>query len=97
MMDFNIQEYEINAFFRKQEELYDEFEEKTDATKYKIKQVVLKILSDANIIKSTNEKILMKPLVESTTAKLILIERDETYLKALLMDRHEIEMIKGTL
>jgi hypothetical protein len=97
MMDFEIQEYEINAFFRKQEELYDEFDKKSDATKYKLKQVIFKILSDATLIKSTKNKTIIKPLIETATAELILKDTDESYLKALLMDEHEIAMIKGLL
>jgi len=97
MMDFDIQEYEINAFFRKQEEFYEEFDKKSDATKYKIRQVVFKILSDATLIKSTKDKIIIKPIIETTTAKLILEDTDESYLKALLMDEYEIAMLKGSL
>jgi len=97
MMDFEIQEYEINAFFRKQEELYDEFDKKSDATKYKLKQVIFKILSDATLIKSTKNKTIIKPIIETATAELILKDTDESYLKALLMDAHEITMIKGSL
>jgi len=97
MMDFEIQEYEINAFFRKQEELYGEFDKKSDATKYKIRQVVFKILSDATLIKSTKDKIIIKPLIETATAELIVKDTNESYLKALLMDTHEITMIKGSL
>ena len=93
MLDFQIQDYEINAFFRKQEETYEEFAKKSDASKYKIKQVVIKILADATLIKSTKEKTIVKPIIESKTAKLILEDSDKSYLKALLMNDNEISML----
>ena len=96
MLDFQIQEYEINAFFRKQEEIYEEFAKKSDASKYKIKQVIIKILADATLIKSTKEKIIIKPIIESKTAKLILKDSDKSYLKALLMNDNEISMLGAT-
>ena len=93
MMDFDIQEYEINTFFRIQEELHKEFDEKTDATKYKLKQVVFKILADATLIRSTKEKFIVKPIIETTTANLILKDTDQSYLRALLMNENEIAML----
>ena len=93
MMDFDIQEYEINSFFRKQEEEYEEFAKKSDATKYKLKQVVFKILADATMIKATKEKTIVKPLIENTTANLIAKDSDTSYLKAMLMNDTEISMM----
>ena len=93
MMDFEIQEYEINGFFRKQEEKYEEFAKKSDATKYKLKQVIFKILADATLLKSTKEKTIIKPLIENTTANLIVQDSDKSYLKAMLMSDEEISMI----
>lgn len=93
MMDFDIQEYEINAFFRKQEEEHEEFFKKSDATKYKIKQVLFKILADATMIKSTKEKTIMKPLMENITANMIVKDSDISYLKAMLMNDAEIAMM----
>ena len=93
MMDFDIQEYEINTFFRKQEEMHEEFDKKSDATKYKLKQVVFKILADATLIQSTKEKTIVKPIIETTTANLILKDTDQSYLRALLMNENEITML----
>lgn len=93
MLDFKIQDYEINAFFRKQEEIHEEFAKKSDASKYKIKQVVMKILADATLIKSTKEKTIIKPIIEPRTATLILEDSDKSYLKALLMNDNEISML----
>ena len=93
MMDFDIQDYEINTFFRKQEEEHEEFAKKSDATKYKLKQVIFKILADARMIKSTKEKTIIKPLVENVTANLIVKDSDVSYLKAMLMSDAEISMM----
>ena len=93
MMDFDIQEYEINTFFRLQEEQYKEFDTKTDATKYKLKQVIFKILADATLIRSTKEKTIVKPIIETNTANLILQDSDKSYLIALLQNEHEIAML----
>jgi len=93
MMDFDIQEYEINTFFRQQEEQHEEFDKKTDVTKYKLRQVIFKILADATLIRSTKEKTIVKPIIETTTANLILKDTDSGYLRALLMNENEISML----
>lgn len=92
MMDFDIQEYEINTFFRIQEELHEEFDNKSDATQNKLKQVMFKILADATLIKSTKEKTIVKPVIETRTVDLIFKDTDKSYLVALLMNEHEIAM-----
>lgn len=93
MMDYQIQEYEINTFFRKQEELHEILDKKSDATKGKLKQVLFKILADATLIKSTRDKTIVKPILETMTANLILKDTDRSYLKALLMNENEISML----
>ncbi len=93
MLDYDIQEYEINTFFRQQEELHEVYAKKSDATKYKLKQVVFKILADSNLIKSTLNKTIIKPYIDTDIAKSILNDSDESYLRALLMSESEIVML----
>ena len=93
IMDNILQEYEINAFFRKKEEDHEVFDEKSDATKKKLKQVMLKMLADADILTTTKERVLVKPYVDSTISKMIADDSDESYLKALLMNDSEIAML----
>lgn len=88
-----LQEYEINAFWRKKEEEQKILHEKSDATKKKLKQVMLKILADAGILNSTKDRGIVKPYVSDVTARLILEDSDESYLKALLMNDSEIRML----
>jgi len=93
IMDNILQEYEINAFLRKKEEEHEVFDEKSDATKKKLKQVVLKILADSDILNSTKERVIIKPYIDTGIARMILDYSDQSYLKALLMNDSEIAML----
>ena len=93
IMDTVLQEYEINAFLRKKEEEHEIFDVKSDATKKKLRQVMLKMLADADILTSTKERVVVKPYVDAAISKMIADDSDETYLKALLMNDSEIEML----
>jgi hypothetical protein len=95
MLDTHLQSYEINAFFRTEEEVHPSLEEKSEKTKQKLKQVMLRILSDADILTSTREKVIMKPYIDDALAKMILKESDESYLRALLQSESDIANIKG--
>ena len=93
IMDNILQEYEINAFLRKKEEAYEVFDEKSDATKKKLKQVMIKILADSDILNSTKERVIIKPYIDTGIARMILDDSDENYLRALLMNDSEISML----
>ncbi len=95
IMDNILQEYEINAFLRKKEEAYEVFDEKSDATKKKLKQVMLKMLADSDILISTKERVIIKPYIDTGIARMILDDSDESYMKALLMNDSEIAMLGG--
>ena len=55
--------------------------------------MIFKILADATLIRSTKEKTIVKPIIETTTANLILKDTDSGYLRALLMNENEISML----
>ena len=93
IMDNILQKYEINAFLRKKEEVYEVFDEKSDATKKKLKQVMLKILADSDILSSTKERVIIKPYIDTGIASMIFEDSDESYLRALLMNDSEITML----
>ncbi len=93
ILDCELQDYEVNAFFRQQEERYEVLEKKSDTTKAKLKQVMFKILSDANLIESTKNKIIIKPYIDSSIARLIIEDSDESYARALLMNESDINML----
>lgn len=95
ILDIHIQEYEINAFFRNQEDRHEAFSKKSDSTKQKLKQVMFKMLSDAGVLKSTKEKIIMKPYMDTSVSRLIADDGGAVYLKALLMSDAEITMLGG--
>jgi len=94
MLDTHIQEYEINAFLRNQEDRYEPFNIKSDSTKQKLKQVMLRMLSDAGILKSTKEKVIIKPYLDTSVSKMIIEDGGDIYLKALLMNNIEIAMLR---
>jgi hypothetical protein len=93
ILDTHIQEYEINAFFRNQEDRHEVFSKKSDSTKQKLKQVMFKMLSDAGVLKSTKEKIIIKPYLDTNISKMIAEDGGEIYLKALLMNGAEIALL----
>jgi hypothetical protein len=93
IMDNILQEYEINAFLRKKEEAYEVFDEKSDATKKKLKQVMLKMLADSDILSSTKERVIIKPYIDTGIVRMIFNDSEESYLKALLMNDSEIAML----
>lgn len=95
MLDTHIQEYEINAFLRNQEDCHETFNKKSDSTKQKLKQVMIRIFSDAGFLKSTKEKIIMKPYMDTSVSRLIVEDSGAVYLKALLMSDAEITMLGG--
>ena len=97
IMDNILQDYEINRFFREEEERYEALSEKTESTKNKLKQVMIRILADAGILKSTKEKIIVKPYIDPDIGRLIAKDGGELYLKALLMNETEIASIKAEI
>jgi len=90
LMDMVLQEYEVNAFIRKLEERYDFFEEKSDTTKNKLKQVMIKIFADAGILRSTKDWTMIKPYIDTEIVKLIVEDGGAGLLKPMLMTEKEI-------
>ena len=95
ILDTRLQPSEIHAFFRTEEELHPALEEKSEKTKQKLKQVMLRILVDADMLSSTKEKVIIKPYIDEGLAGMILKESDESYLRALLQSESDIANIKG--
>lgn len=95
LLDDRLEAYEINAFFREEEERQPLLEQKTEKTRQKLKQVLIKILVDANLIKSTQNRTIIRPYVDPDIGRMILEDGGEIYLKALLMNDNEITAVKA--
>lgn len=73
-------------FFYEQKSMQDEkLLNASETTKYKIKQVMFKIMIEAGILEKdlSNEKIIKKPYINNNLKKLIIEDGGEIYLKAI--------------
>jgi hypothetical protein len=85
LYDFSLTERDYNSFVRNKEIDHPELEEIADSTKYKIKQVLFRILDQSDMIDSIKEKQINHNYLESSLA---------TYLGS--MGKHnEIKLLLG--
>ena len=90
--DMKILESDFEVFFESKKLAYENLNTVTDSTKYKLRQVMFKMFEEAELITSTKEKIIKKPLLSRNLCKIIKND-DENYLKAFLLSKDEIERI----
>ncbi len=90
--DMKILESDFENFIESKKLAYENLNTVTDSTKYKLRQVMFKIFEEAELITSTKEKIIKKPLLSRNLCKIIKND-DENYLKAFLLSKDEIERI----
>ena len=90
--DMKILESDFENFIESKKLAYENLNTVTDSTKYKLRQVMFKMFEEAELITSTKEKIIKKPLLSRNLCKIIKND-DENYLKAFLLSKDEIERI----
>lgn len=90
--DLKILESDFENFIESKKLAYENLNTVTDSTKYKLRQVMFKMFEEAELITSTKEKIIKKPLLSRNLCKIIKND-DENYLKAFLLSKDEIERI----
>ena len=90
--DMKILESDFENFIESKKLAYENLNTVTDSTKYKLRQVMFKMFEEAELIISTKEKIIKKPLLSRNLCKIIKND-DENYLKAFLLSKDEIERI----
>ncbi len=93
MFDYKILNSDYETFFESKKYAVEQLENITEATQYKLKQVLFRILEEAMIIDNTKSKNILKPHLSSEVIELILKD-NPTYLKAFLYTDYEIEKMK---
>lgn len=93
MFDYKILNSDYETFFESKKYAVEQLENITEATQYKLKQVLFRILEEAMIIDNTKSKNILKPHLSSEVVELILKD-NPTYLKAFLYTDYEIEKMK---
>ena len=93
MFDYKILNSDYETFFESKKYAVEQLENITEATQYKLKQVLFRILEEAMIIDNTKSKNILKPHLSSEVIELILKD-NSVYLKAFLYTDYEIEKMK---
>ncbi len=93
MFDYKILNSDYETFFESKKYAVEQLENITEATQYKLKQVLFRILEEAMIIDNTKSKNILKPHLSGEVIKLI-IKDNPIYLKAFLYTDYEIEKMK---
>ena len=83
MFDYKILNSDYETFFESKKYAVEQLENITEATQYKLKQVLFRILEEAMIIDNTKSKNILKPHLSGEVIKLI-IKDNPIYLKAFL-------------
>lgn len=90
--DLKILNSDFENFFESKKLAYENLNTITDATKYKLKQVMFRMFEEADFITSTKEKTIKKPLLSKNLCRIIK-KGNKEYLKAFLLSKDEIERI----
>lgn len=93
MFDYKILNSDYETFFESKKYAVEQLENITEATQYKLKQVLFRILEEAMIIDNTKSKNILKPHLSGEVIELI-IKDNPIYLKAFLYTDYEIEKMK---
>lgn len=93
MFDYKILNSDYETFFESKKYAVEQLENITEATQYKLKQVLFRILEEAMIIDNTKSKNILKPHLSGEVVELI-VKDNPVYLKAFLYTDYEIEKMK---
>ena len=93
MFDYKILNSDYETFFESKKYAVEQLENITEATQYKLKQVLFRILEEAMIIDNTKSKNILKPHLSGEVIELI-VKDNPIYLKAFLYTDYEIEKMK---
>ena len=93
MFDYKILNSDYETFFESKKYAVEQLENITEATQYKLKQVLFRILEEAMIIDNTKSKNILKPYLSGEVIELI-VKDNPIYLKAFLYTDYEIEKMK---
>ena len=93
MFDYKILNSDYETFFESKKYAVEQLENITEATQYKLKQVLFRILEEAMVIDNTKSKNILKPHLSGEVIELI-VKDNPVYLKAFLYTDYEIEKMK---
>lgn len=94
VFDYELTEGDYLSFIRRKAETYSEFDKLTEKTQNKIKQVMFRILDQANIIDNTKTKIIQPQLLELETRSAVLNDNQE-FMKFFLLSDIDINRLKS--
>lgn len=92
MFDYQITNTDYNSFFEIKCAQYERLDNLSDMSKYKIKQVMFKILEQAGIINSVKEKIIQPQILNKKLIDAIIVE-DCQYLKVFFVSDMDIKKL----
>ena len=93
MFDYKILNSDYETFFESKKYAVEQLENITEATQYKLKQVLFRILEEAMVIDNTKSKNILKSHLSGEVIELI-VKDNPVYLKAFLYTDYEIEKMK---
>jgi len=93
LFDYELLDSELNVFIHAKSALHDELEKRSETTKAKIKQVLIRILAEVALLKSTQQKIIQKPYLSEKMIQLIVNE-NPVYLGSFLFSEQEIKELQ---
>jgi len=96
LFDYKILNSDYESFFESKQLNVEQLNQITDTTKYKLKQVLFRMLEEVQIIDDTKNKIIKKPYLDEELAKVIVLD-NPNYLKGFLYNDYEINQIKSKL
>lgn len=94
VFDFHITDGNYVSFFRRKSDEHDEINGLTDKTQDKIKQVIFRMLEQADFIDSVKNKILQPQFISSQASK-VVYEDDPNLLKIFFKSDLEIKNMKN--
>lgn len=89
LFDFQILNSDYESFYESKALSYENLNTVSEGTQYKLKQVIFKMLEQAELIDSAKTKIIQKPYLSEELIKLI-INDDAKYLRGFLYSDGEI-------
>ena len=92
LFDFKLEERDYNSFISKKSIEHEELDQLADSTKYKIKQVLIKVLEQGGLIDNINERNIIIPVVEREIER-IIAQKNVEDLKLLLYTEQKIASI----
>jgi len=90
LFDFQLLNSDYEAFYDSKKVAYDNLNTISEATQYKLKQVMFKMFEQAEFIDSVKNKTIQKPYLSEELIKLI-VQDDPKYLGAFLYSENEIK------